>query len=68
MNDAGFVRGCERVGNLDRDVEDVAEFHCVASDALPQRHAFDVLHRDEWTAVVGFTDLMDHADIRMAKS
>src|SRR6201988_2788564 len=68
MNDAGFVCGGECIGNLDRDVEHVAEFHRLASDALSQGHALDVFHRDKWTAVVSFTNLMDHADIRMTQS
>ena len=48
MDDACFVCGNECFGNLNRDVEHVAEFHSVAAHALAQRHAFDVLHRDEW--------------------
>ena len=56
------------VGDLNRDVEHVAEFHRLAANALAQRHAFDVLHRDEWPSIVRFADLMDHANIRMAQS
>src|SRR5690349_24006979 len=67
MNNAGVVRCCECVGNLDRDVEYVAELQRLASDALPQSHAFDVFHRDEGTAVFRFPNLMDHADIWMAQ-
>src|SRR6185295_13732110 len=68
MDDAGVVCGSETVGNLDRDVEYVAELHRLVAHALAQRHALHVFHRDEWSSIVCLADLMDHADVRMAQA
>ncbi len=67
MDDASFVCGSQRFGNLNGDVEHIAEFQGMALQALAQRYAFHVLHRDEWTTIVGLTNLMDHANVRMTQ-
>src|SRR5436190_5974101 len=65
MNDAGPVRGVERLGDLDRRLEYRGERHrCRERDLFAQRHALDQLGGDVILSV-DFADLVDGQDIRM---
>ena len=61
MDDVAAMRGVERLGELVRDLDDVANRHRPASCGCVQRLAFHVFHDDEQTSV-GVSDLMDLAD------
>ena len=64
MNDAALVRVGQRIGELHRILEHVAERQRPTRNPCAQRLPFDELHGNERTAV-GFTHLVDGADVRM---
>src|SRR5262245_13631763 len=66
MDDPGCVRGCERAGHLDGDIERVAALHLPVLHTLPQRLAFDVFADDEM-AVIYFADFMNGEDVRLVE-
>ena len=55
------MRGVERLGQLVRDLDDLAHRQQSTARGHVQRVAFDVLHDDEHAAV-GVTDLVNLAD------
>ena len=65
MNDAGIVRGGDRAGHLDHDVERFGHGQGAAGDALAERFAFVERHRQKQAAVRRLVDLVDGADVRM---
>ncbi len=60
MDDARFVRGFERVGDLAGDVQGFVERNGAFGDALEERRAFDDLHYE----IVG-ADVVQGADVRV---
>ena len=64
MHDALGVRGAQRIGDLDSQVEQFIDVQRLSRDALPQRLAFQVLHGHERPAV-GLADIVQRADIGM---
>jgi hypothetical protein len=64
MDDAALVRGVERVGHLDADVEQAVEAERAAGDPPVQRLALEQFHRDEALAG-GFFDRVNRADVRV---
>src|ERR1044071_1582013 len=52
MNDALFVRGLERIGNLQRDAQRRVDTQRATLQPLGEGFAFDELHDEEMTAVV----------------
>jgi hypothetical protein len=69
MNDAFRVRGIERVGNLNPQVEHLVECERLLADAVLQRLAFEQLHGDEGDcfaaiiAIIHYVDFIDGADV-----
>ena len=53
VDDPGGVRGAQGGGDLDRDVERLADGQSRRGEPLPQRLPLDVLHRDVVLAVAG---------------
>ena len=64
MNDTLRMRRIERVGNLDRQVQQRLHFHRSRADAVLQRRAFEQFHGDERLPVL-LADVMNSADIGM---
>src|SRR6516162_270335 len=62
VNDALTMRGIQRIGQLDREREDIFVFHRVAPDSVPEGYAVKKLHHHEGAGLV-LPDLMDGADI-----
>jgi hypothetical protein len=65
MHDTRGVRRHQRGGDLDSDIEDLAQHDMATSEGLSQRLTLDVLHRDELLAVSRFTECIDGADVWM---
>lgn len=66
MHDAlgmGFV---QRVGNLDRHLENAGLGERPLSDELAQRLSVDILHRDVTNAAI-FADIVDVRDVGMGQ-
>ena len=66
VDDAVAVRGVERVGDLDTEIEQVVERQRTAREPLLQRLAFEQLHHHELLAVV-LADVVQRADVRVAQ-
>jgi hypothetical protein len=66
MQDAERVGGVEAIGDLDAEVEHLADFQRPALDHLIERLALEQLHGDELRTVV-LVDLVDRADVRMVQ-
>jgi len=64
VNDALCMSGVERVCNLDGEREDYVDVYRAIANAVPQRHAVQILHRDERFAIV-LADLVYRADVWM---
>ena len=64
MHDALGVRGLERVGDLDGQIQQPLRSERLALDHVLQRGAFQQLHDDEGLAFV-LADLVDGADVRV---
>ena len=62
MDDAGGVGGGEGAGDLDTVFEDFGEREAAAGDEGVEGLAFDLLHRDEVSGVVG-GDVVDGDDV-----
>ena len=64
VDDAGGVRGRQRVGGLHRVVEHLLEIAVRSIDQIAERHAVDQLHRDEMNrpALAGRLRLPDVVD------
>ena len=66
MDDAGGMRGVQRVGNLDPDVEQRIHAERAGGEPILQRRALQVLHDDERTPVL-LADVVDGADVRVVQ-
>jgi hypothetical protein len=66
MNDLLLMRRVERVGNLNRQFEQVWHREGLAGNPVLQRAPFEQLHRDEPRLVV-LADVVNRADIRMVQ-
>jgi hypothetical protein len=66
MNDPLGVRGIERVGDLNTQLDENLEIDRTAADAMLQRLAFEPLHHDEMLALV-LADVVDGADVRVVE-
>jgi hypothetical protein len=64
MHDTGRVRGFQAVGDLDGEGDDGAFVEFSSSQAIPQAHAFEILHHDEQPAIL-FPDVMNRTDVRV---
>jgi hypothetical protein len=64
VNDSLGVRGIERVGNFDREVEDAGGLHGPAPDQGSEVLAFETLHGNEGFAMF-LADVINRADIRV---
>jgi len=64
MNDARRMRGHERIGQLQRQVDETVPLYGTACEALLQRLALEQFHRDKWR--LG-THIVDCADVRMVQ-
>ena len=64
MHNALRMRGVERVGNLDRQVQQRFHFYRAGADAVLQRRAFEQFHGDERLPVL-FADVMNGTDVGM---
>ena len=67
MDDGGAVRGVERIGDLDAEVEQVVERQRAARDALLERLALEQLHHHEVLALL-FADVVKDADVRVTQA
>ena len=63
MYDVRRVRGIERIGNLDGEVEQHVDAERLPSDSVPERLTFEQLHGDELPAVL-LADVVNRADVR----
>ena len=66
VDDAGRVRGVERVGDLDGIVEEQRPSAAACRDAPAQRRAVEHLH-DEERQVAVLADVIERADVRMVE-
>ena len=66
MNDSLGVRGIERVGNFDGDIEQAVEFERAAVDHVLQCGAIEKFHGDERLAIL-FANIVDGANVRMVQ-
>jgi hypothetical protein len=66
VNDTGGVRGIERVGDLNSDVEQGLRIKWLFGDAVFQRGAIEELHHDERLSFMP-ANLVDGADVGMAE-
>ena len=64
MDDAFGVRGVERVGDFDAEIEQRFHIEGPAGNAVLQRHAVEKFHDDEGASIV-LADFVDGADIGM---
>ena len=62
VDDPGGMRRFERVGDLDRQWQQLIEIERAPGDAMLQRHALEKLHHEE-RATVLFADIVDGADV-----
>ncbi len=74
MDDSFGVRGIERVGNFDSELEHLVERECAALDPMLQRLTVQIFHHDERMPADRFArlkrdlaNLVDRADIRMVQ-
>ena len=66
VNDALLVRRIQRVGDLDRQVEQRLNLERLAFDQVPEGLPFQQLHGNEWLAFV-LADFVDGADVGMVE-
>ena len=66
VNDAFRVRRVERVGDVDRERQQLLERQRIAVDRFLERSAFEQLQNEKRFPVV-FADLVDRADVRVAE-
>ena len=66
MEDAGLVRGCQRIGDLHAVAQRLGHAEAPGGNHLVQRAAGDVLHHDEVDARVG-PDVVDRDDARVVQ-
>src|SRR6516225_1477305 len=64
MNDSLGMRGVERVGYIDRNVERLFQLHGTSRNRVLKGFAFQVLHSNEGSSVF-FTDVVNGANIGM---
>ena len=64
MDDAGLVRDVERRGDLQGNVDGLADGQRAPADQVGERPAVEELHRDERPALV-LADLVNRADVRV---
>jgi hypothetical protein len=64
MHDSLRVRGGERLSHMDRNLEQLLQFHRLAMDELFQALALQLLHHDERMALV-IIDFVDRANAGM---
>ena len=64
MHDALRMRGIQRIGHVDRDLQHLLNRHRFAVDQLPQGDAVQKFHDDECLAVL-VVDLVNGADVGM---
>jgi len=64
MDDSFPVRGVERVGDLDAQIEHSLDLHRLAPDPVPERLALQQFHGNE-AAPIGLVDFVDRADVRV---
>jgi hypothetical protein len=67
VHDAGGVRGGERRGDLDGDVERVAQAQGRRGEARTQRPTLDILHPDVALPLGRLAEREDRADVRMTE-
>ena len=66
MDDAGGVRGVERIGDLHGEVEQRVDRQRRAVDAVAQRLAVEQLHDEERQIAVP-ADVVERADVRVVQ-
>jgi hypothetical protein len=67
MDDPGLVRGHERTGDGERNVDRFSGCHRTLADPFAQRRAVDVLRGDVLQAVLA-VDVEDRDDVRVSSS
>ena len=67
MNDALLMRGIERFGHIERNLQGAVEVHGMAVENLEERVPFHELHGNVGTAGV-LTDLVDRANVGVVES
>ena len=66
MHDALRVRGVQRVGDLDPEIDNLVNLEHAAGQSIVERLAFHPFHDDERLALV-FADVVDRADVRVVQ-
>jgi hypothetical protein len=66
MDNFLLMRRIERIGNLDRQFEQVGQFERLAGNPVLQRAPLEQLHREEPRPLV-LADVIDRADIGMVQ-
>ena len=64
MNDAAGMSGVERIGNLNREIEERGKRNRAAADSFAERLAFEQLHDEKWAAI-RFAYVEERADAGM---
>src|SRR5262249_23169199 len=64
MNDPLGVRGIERIGNVDGNLNHLIEIERMRSNQVLQRRAFQILHSNKARAVV-LANFVNRANVRM---
>jgi hypothetical protein len=67
VHDSGPMRGCERIGDLHRDLQRLFERRRAALQPLLERLALEVLHHEEVDIILP-SDVVEGADMRMIQS
>ena len=67
MDDAGRMRGVERIGKGNSHINNLREFERTACNTLMNRLAPEQLHDEEFMVVRGRADIVDRADVGMLK-
>src|SRR5437016_10430068 len=67
MHNTGIMRCRKRRGSLLCNIDSFTQLQGPDSQTTPQCFAVNVLHRDVWPTLIGFTYFMNYTDVRMAK-
>src|SRR5271170_2523521 len=67
VDDARSMGGIKRVGDLDAKRQYLLDLQRLATDAVFERRAFQILHRNKRLTIL-LPDFVDSADVRMVQS
>ena len=65
VDDTGGVSGAKSVCDLTSDVQSIEWRDLFAREFVAEGDSLDVLHRDEVTIILSYSNLVDYADVGM---